>query len=236
MLRPLATLAVLALTAGCMQEPQATAKRSADGMLDPATGTLDPKFADGSFSLADLYATKLLGPVSNSDRRQMDVTLDQVLVEPERTAGRPWANAVTEHEGRIDLVSWAVDARAGELCGTIEHDAVLDATLAGVVIVCRANSDPAWTVNEVVWKEAVAKAPAAAPKTPRRAKAKAKPKPSSPRVARATPPARTAPAKPPANTAPSGTGVRPPNFTPPACPGGVGAGSQTLGDCLAAPN
>ncbi|MEO0822270.1 MAG: hypothetical protein AAF074_17805 [Pseudomonadota bacterium] len=213
------------LVSACQSTPPEPEVRNADGMVDPATGALVEEFNDQTFSMADIYAERLKSDISNSDRRSMDTALDEVLSRPPRELGERWSNPVTQHKGDLDLVSWQIDRRLGELCGTFEHTAYLGETLSGVVIICRANTDPAWTVDEVVWKKAD---PKTAHNTPRRTVTYTEPK------ARRTPQTQDRPPKTP-RVSTGSAGQRPPGYVPPPCPDAT-AGAVALGDCLAAPN
>ncbi|MGF1658892.1 MAG: hypothetical protein ACFCUS_05645 [Rubrimonas sp.] len=215
----LAILPIALLASACAQTPPMP--RTGDGMIDPKTQALDPKFVDQSFSLSDLYEDRIDARLPNSDRRAIDAAMTKALGQPPAEPAVSWNNPVTKTSGEIDLIRWEIDRRFGELCGSFQHEAKLPRQVAGAFILCRASTDPAWDLDEAVWRGAPATTTSAVrPRTPPPAT-----------VVRSDPPYN-----PPVASPPSTAGVRPPAYTPPPCPPGVGAGAQTLGDCLAAPN
>ena len=219
MIRPaLAIVPIALLASACAQTPPMP--RTGDGMIDPKTQALDPKFVDSSFSLSDLYEERIDARLPNSDRRAIDAAMLKALGQPPAQPAVSWNNPVTRTSGEIDLIRWDIDRRFGELCGSFQHEAKLPRSVAGAFILCRASTDPAWDLDEAVWRGARAATSAVRPRTP---------PPSN--VVTSRPPYH-----PPGASPPSTAGVRPPGYTPPPCPPGVGGGAQTLGDCLAAPN
>lgn len=237
---PLVALTALAVSA--CQQPEPVNIRTGEGMVDPATGILDPRFVDGTFQLSAVIEEQIGGPLNNSDRREIDNALDVVLAAAPAAPPQGWRNPLRDTDGFVDLTSWRVDSRAGELCGIIRHESRFKEILAGAVTICRASIDPAWRVDEVVWAEPVAKAPATGRSKPR--------PPRPPQVVVVTPPPNNPPNNPPSNPPgnPPGTppgnqppvnygpgagGPQPPS-TPPAAPV-TGGGATTLGDALASP-
>jgi len=146
-----AILIAACLVAACQGAQQPPQQRTGEGMIDPATGALLPEFNDGSFSMSLLLEERLNAPLSNSTRREIDNATDTALSLAPSGPGVGWSNPVHRHEGMIDVAAWRIDQRAGELCGTIEHESTLDKVHSGVVTICRASIDPAWRIDEVVW-------------------------------------------------------------------------------------
>jgi hypothetical protein len=225
-------LALAMAAAGCQQQPTASDIRTGEGMVDPATGVLDPAFVDGTFALSVILEERLERPLNNSDRRAIDAALDETLSDaPDDPAAR-WTNELRDHSGSVDLVSWRIDRRAGELCGVIEHRSLLEDPLAGAITICRANIDPAWRVDEVVWKEAAASRPE------RQARREPPPRETPPR--RRTEPRQPEPVvrAPEVNYGP-GSDIPPEHDPQPtgrvAAPV-TGGGATTLGDALASPS
>ncbi|MGF1554541.1 MAG: hypothetical protein ACFBWO_18865 [Paracoccaceae bacterium] len=225
MTRPFLLVVPMALLLGACATTQANQPQSAASMVDAATGTLDPRYNDGTFSLAEVYAARTQAPLSRSDRRLVDETTRAVFAEPADATPGSWDNPVTEHSGAIDLTAWTVDQRQNELCGTIEHAARLGSRVEGVVVICRGPEETRWSVDEARFEE------------PRRATRRSAPAARTLPARPFEPPAE--PARPRAEPERSVSGgnpnVRPPNYTPPACPDVPGGGAQTLGDCVAAP-
>ncbi|GMG85261.1 hypothetical protein LNKW23_44790 [Paralimibaculum aggregatum] len=229
----LAALIALAVSACGPEQPNI---RTGEGMVDPATGALDPVFIDGTFSLSAIIEERIGQPLQNSDRREIDAATDAALAAPQGAPPVIWRNDLRKNEGFVDLVSWRVDTRAGELCGVIEHEELFGKPLRGAVTICRASIDPAWRVDEVVWAEKVAVY--TPPKTGYKPKQPPKtykpqppvtytPTPQPPYTPKPQPPTTYTPnPQPPVNYGPgTGSGVT-------SAPSG---GAQTLGDALASP-
>lgn len=227
-----AILAAGMLVAGCQQEPAPTI-RTGEGMVDPVSGVLDPRYVDGTFSLSVLIEERLKRPLNNSDRREIDAAADAAMSGAPAAPAARWQNDLRGHRGSVDLVSWRLDQRAGELCGVIEHESRLEDALAGAITICRASIDPAWRIDEVVWDRAVATRSTAPTRQPSRQPARApapQTPPADPGRRAQVPPVNYGPgsAIPPANNPQPGVGAPPPPVT--------GGGAATLGDALASPS
>lgn len=148
-------LVAAGLLAACQTTPPPTNVRTGEGMVNPATGILDPKFNDGSFSLSFVIEDHLGRALSNSDRREIDNAVDLALGQHPNAPGHQWTNPLRGHSGIVDLAVWRIDTRAGELCGTIEHSEKLKRRYGGAVTICRASIDPSWRIDEVVWDKKV---------------------------------------------------------------------------------
>ncbi len=236
---PLVALTALAV-AGCGGTN--TNIRTGEGMVNPDTGVLDPRFIDGTFQLSAVIEERIGGPLNNSDRREIDNAVDLALASAPAAPPQIWRNELRNTDGYVDLASWRVDARAGELCGIIQHESRFNEILTGAVTICRASIDPAWRVDEVVWAEPVAEY--VPPTTGKPRPPRTKPRP--PVVAKPTPPVNYGPGpaptpqpqpqpQPPVNYGPGTGGGGGGGGTP---GGGVpvtGGGATTLGDVLASP-
>lgn len=234
---PLAALIALAV-AGCGNENPNI--RTGEGMVNPETGVLDPAFIDGTFSLSTIIEEKIGQPLQNSDRREIDAATDAALASPPAAPPTIWRNDLRKTEGYVDLVSWRVDQRAGELCGVLEHESLFKRPLRGAVTICRASIDPAWRIDEVVWDEKVTVY------TPPKKKKVYTPAPPPPYSGKPLPPVDYGPGKP---QPPVGGPVTPQpptiNYGPGtgggSTGGGIpqapvsGGGATTLGDALASP-
>ncbi len=231
---PLVALTALAV-AGCGGEQ--TNIRTGEGMVNPDTGVLDPRFADGTFQLSAVIEERIGGPLNNSDRREIDNAVDVVFAQAPAAPPQGWSNTLRNSDGFVDLASWRVDQRAGELCGVIQHESRFNEILAGAVTICRASIDPAWRVDEVVWAEPVAKAPPATRTRPRQ--------PQPPKIVVVDPPNYGPGPGPTPTPGPAPTPQPPVNYGPGTGGGTTGApsgsvpvtggGETTLGDLLASP-
>ena len=219
----LALVPVLAVLAACNQHTsQQRSTATLESMVDQRTEVLNPKYIDRSFSLVNLYEERMGEPIANSDSRLIDAKLDAAMREPPSAAGQIWTNAVTHHSGKVDLLRWDIDQRGSQVCGAFEHSARLPRDLGGAVILCRSRTDRAWRLDEVVWNKPK---PSSVQKSPMRVTENRLPSTTS-RPSN----------QPSVQSPPSRAGQRPAGHHPPPCPENVGAGAQTLGDCLSAPN
>lgn len=204
----------------CTTTGSETSVEIGNGLINADTQVLDQKYVDQSFSLPDVYEELLRESIANSDRRAINGAVDRTLSSAPDSAPALWNNPVTSHEGQANLVLWNFDKRVGELCGTLKHRAELPDLISGAVVVCRSATDSGWKIDEVAWVDR----PHSATKN------------SSGRSVKNTTVDVPPPRIPTVQSPPSNAGVRRPNYTPSPCPDGTGSGSQTLGDCLAAPN
>lgn len=222
-----AILTVALFAAACQPTTPPTNIRTGEGMVDPATGILDRQYIDGTFLLSVLIEERLRQPLHNSDRREVDAALDAALSGAPIAPPVRWRNALRGNAGSVDLVSWRIDQRAGELCGVIQHEGRYDKPVSGAVTICRASIDPAWRIDEVIWDKPVAAVRPADPRPPYRPTYRPT-RPADPR-----PPSQGG--TPPVNYGPGSDPGPQPDPTAQNCQPQRGGGAMTLGDCLAQP-
>lgn len=222
---PIFMIAPLFIISACAQPAPVEAP---ENIIDPTTQILASKYADQSFSMADLYEERLDQSLGNTDRRVIDAAMDDALLLAPSAHSISWSSATTDHTGEIDLIRWDNDQRRNETCGTIEHSATLTSDVKGAVVICRSANDVGWRVDEIVWRDVATKEPVkrTTKKGVRRTSSGAAAQPRKPKLSTN----QQAVVETPPQTNPN---VRPERYTPPPCP--QGTGQQTLGDCLAAP-
>ncbi len=138
----------------CATSNQPPPGPSAEGIIDPSTNTLNQEYQDSTFSLAAIVEKRQPGGIDGNDRRFIDQTLDEALIQAPAAPAKRWSNKANNHSGSVDLVDWIIDARQNEACGILNHEETFgDEELEGSVTICRSNLDPGWRIDTVSWIE-----------------------------------------------------------------------------------